>query len=338
MRVPGDHRRVDIHNHVIPQPCLERIRAAPEVLEMALEPRSGATWMRHKQGFAYPVPAEFAEAAAKSARLRQAGLDGAVISLAPPLLGYGLDAGIASAFLRTANEGIAAFCASDPARYRGLGAVPLQDVRMAVTELDYAVRVLALVGVEIGTTVNDVPLDNPRFEPFFEAVEALRVPLLLHPAYVATRPGLEAFYFTNVVGNPLETTMAGMRLIAAGVLDRHPRLLICLAHGGGFFPYQLGRLRHAATVRPELKHLQRSPFDYLPHFCFDSITHNARALHFLIEWAGAERVMLGSDFPFDMGDPDPTGTMQRAIDGHPEWERLIGVDNAVRTFAFPAAH
>jgi len=331
-----DHRRIDVHNHVIPQACLDRIDRAPAALEMALELRDGITWVRHRQGYTYPIEAEFADPASKAERLRRARFDGAIVSLAPPLFSYGLEADIAGPFLRVANEGIAAFCATDRMRYRGLASVPLQDVGTAANELEYAVRVLGLVGVEIGTNVNGVPLDDLRFQPFFEAVEALGVPVFVHPSYVGMRPGMEAFYFTNVIGNPLETAITGMRLIAGGILDRHPRLLMGLAHGGGFLPYQLGRLRHAATVRPELKHLQRSPFEYLPHFYFDSITHNARALRFLIEWAGAERVMLGSDFPFDMGDPDPVGAMREAVSAHPEWEQLIAAGNAIRIFGFPA--
>jgi aminocarboxymuconate-semialdehyde decarboxylase len=215
-----------------------------------------------------------------------------------------------------------------------VAAVPLQDVPAAVRELEHAVGALGLVGVEIGTTVNGRALDDPGLDPFFASAEALQVPVLVHPSYVGTRPGLEAFYFTNVLGNPLETTMAAMRLIAGGVLDRHPKLVLCLAHGGGFLPYQLGRLRHAATVRPELRHLKRSPLEYLNQFYFDSITHHPLALRYLIEWAGADRVMLGSDFPYDMGDPDPVGTFEDAVVGHPEWEQFVTSGTAKRLFRF----
>jgi aminocarboxymuconate-semialdehyde decarboxylase len=327
-------RRLDIHNHVIPQSCLDRVRAEPAALQMRIEDHAGKPWMQHQQGYAYPLHSEFSDPTAKLARLTQAHLDGAVLSLAPPLLAYSLDPAVATPFLRRANEGIAAFCAADPARYRGVAAVPLQDVPASVRELEHAVGALGLVGVEIGTMVNGRALDDPSLEPFFASAEALQVPVLIHPAYVGTRPGLEAFYFTNVLGNPLETTMAAMRLIAGGVLDRHPKLVLCLAHGGGFLPYQLGRLRHAATVRPELRHMARSPLEYLNQFYFDSITHHPLALRFLIEWAGADRVMLGSDFPYDMGDPDPVRTFEDAIDGHREWEELISSGTAKRLFRF----
>ncbi len=328
-------RHIDVHNHVIPAECLDRVRAGPDALQMRVEARGGAPWMQHQQGYAYPLHAEFADPVAKRAHLTTARFDGAVLSLAPPLFAYWLDPQVAAPFLRAANEGIAAFCSTDPRRYGGLAAVPLQDVSTAVRELEHAVRTLKLVGVEVGTTVNGAALDDVRFEPFFEAVEALGVPILLHPSYVGTRPGLEAFYLTNVIGNPLETTMAAMRLIAGGVLDRHPRLAVCLAHGGGFLPYQLGRLRHAATVRPELRHLTRSPLQYRSRFYFDSITHDPQALRFLIDWAGPERVMLGSDFPYDMGDPDPVGTFEQAIDGHSEWEHGVAAGNAARFFRLP---
>jgi len=327
--------RIDVHNHIIPTPCIDRVRASPDALQMRIEARTEGSWMQHQQGYTYPLHTEFTDPTAKGAHLTAARLDRAVLSLAPPLFAYWLDARMATPFLRAANEGMAAFCAAQPHRYRGLAAVPLQDTGAAVRELEYAVRTLGLVGVEIGTNVNGAPLDDPRFEAFFEAVEGFDIPVLLHPSYVGTRPGLEAFYFTNVLGNPLETTAAAMRLIAGGVLDRHPRLAVCLAHGGGFLPYQLGRFRHAATVRPELRHLTRSPLEYRSRFTFDSITHDPRALRFLIEWAGPDQVMLGSDFPYDMGDPDPVGTFEHAIAGHPEWAESVAGGNAVSFFRLP---
>jgi len=325
---------IDAHNHVIPTSCLELARRDPAGYQVAVERRGALTWLRHAQGYEYELQAEFHDPAAKLDRLERASIDGAIVSLSPTFFGYWLDREHAEQIVRAANEGIAAFCARSTERLRGLGVVPLDDVESAVKELEYAIQSLGLVGVEIGTNVNGRSLDDVSFEPFFAAVEALNVPVFIHPSYVGLRAGLEQFYLTNVVGNPVETTVAGMRLIAGGVLDRHPQLVVGLAHGGGFFPYQLGRLRHAATVRPELKQPKRSPMEYKDQFHFDSITHDPRALRFLIEWAGAERVVLGSDFPFDMADPNPVETLEQALPDYGEMKDQVMGDNARRIYGF----
>jgi aminocarboxymuconate-semialdehyde decarboxylase len=181
--------------------------------------------------------------------------------------------------------------------------VPLQNPEAAAQELRRAVVNLGLRGVQIGTTMENVPLDDPRFEPFFATAAELNVPVMLHPYYVGTRAEFADFYLTNLTRNPLETCLAASRLILSGCLDRHPNLTIILVHAGGFMPYQVGRLDHGFRVRTETRaKIASPPSSYLRRFYFDTITHAAVPLKFLIELVGPDRVLLGTDIPFDMAD------------------------------------
>jgi aminocarboxymuconate-semialdehyde decarboxylase len=148
-----------------------------------------------------------------------------------------------------------------------------------------------------------IPLDDERFEPFFAAAAELDVPVMLHPYHTGAPPELADFYMRNLVGNPLETGVAASRLILSGCLDRHPQLTIILVHGGGFMPYQVGRLDHGFRVRRETSaRINAPPSSYLRRFYFDTVTHASLPLKFLVELVGADRVVFGTDIPFDMAD------------------------------------
>jgi aminocarboxymuconate-semialdehyde decarboxylase len=197
---------------------------------------------------------------------------------------------------------------------RWLASVPLQDPAAAAGELERAAGE-GCIGVEIATGLADGRrLDAPEFEPFWTEAERLGLPVTLHPAYVEHHPGLKDFYFENVLGFLFETSIAIERLISAGVLDRHPELQIVLVHGGGYFPYQGGRLRHARTVRKELAESPEDPWAYLHRIWFDIVTHDAQALRYLVERVGAGRVVLGTDLPFDMALPEPMRLLADAVD------------------------
>ena len=190
------------------------------------------------------------------------------------------------------------------------------------------------VGVEIGTAVAGRRLDEPEFEPFWSAAERLGIPVTLHPAYGEHNPALDAYYFENVLGFLFETTITIERLIVAGVLDRHPGLRLVLLHGGGYFPYQVGRLRHARTVRPELEDAPADPWSYRDRLHFDIITHDPSALAYLIERAGPDRVVMGTDLPFDMATPDPIGLLEAAASD--DAARAIAERNPAALYGFPA--
>jgi aminocarboxymuconate-semialdehyde decarboxylase len=253
-----------------------------------------------------------------------------VVSVAPPLFYYHLEPAAADAICRAANTGLSDFCAAAPDRLRWMAHVPMCSPTLAVDTLRQA-HSQGCVGVEVGSSIAGVRLDDESIEPFWAEVEKLSLPVFMHPAYNAQSDALEPFYFQNVIGNQLETTIAIERLICAGVLDRHPALVLMLAHAGGYFPYQAGRLRHAISVRPELASVNPDPWSYLPQLRFDCITHDVAAAAYLISRVGADRVVLGTDLPFDMGLTRPYDFLCQAV-GAKTAER-IAVDNASALFA-----
>ena len=293
---------IDIHTHFIPPEFVGDARAGRALDRITIEHRDGAEWLAHPQGYRYPLSPEFFDVQAKHREMDRLGIDRAVLSLTPTLFFYWLEAAAAREFCQQANSSMAAFVAQSD-RLDGLAVVPLQDPDAATTELHRAVTEIGLRGVEIGTTMEDVPLDDRRFDGFFDAAEALDVPVMLHPYYVGVRKQLADFYMTNLTGNPLETCIAASRLILSGFFDRHPRLKVVLVHSGGFMPFQIGRLDHGFRVRPETKAaISSPPSGYLRRFWYDTITHASTPLKFLIELAGKDRVVLGTDLPFDMAD------------------------------------
>ena len=292
----------DIHTHFIPPEFVADARAGRALDRIQLQRRDGVEWLVHPQGYGYPLSPEFFDLEDKHREMDRLGIASALLSLTPTLFFYWLDAAAAGDFCRRANESLAGFVAASD-HLEGVAVVPLQDPAAATAELRRAVRDLGLRGVEIGTTMETVPLDDRRFSPFFAAAEELDVPVLLHPYYVGTRPNLADFYMTNLTGNPLETCIAASRLILSGFLDRHPRLKVVLVHAGGFMPYQIGRLDHGFRMRSESNAaISAPPSTYLRRFWYDTITHAATPLKFLIELVGADRVMFGTDLPFDMAD------------------------------------
>ena len=299
--------KIDVHNHAFPAEALDLLRREA-VYGVTL---TGSHWHGGKHVDFEIVPA-FVEPEAKLAELEAKGLDGALVSVAPPLLYHHVDADAGEQMARTANAGLRAIVDAAPDRFGWLATVPLQDVERAVAVLEEARRDGA-VGVQIATTVAGRPLDDEGLDPFWAAAERLGLPVTIHPAYNEPHRGMDDFYFANVIGNQLETTIAIERLIAAGTLARHPGLRIVLVHAGGYFQWQAGRLRHARTVRPELAD-SPGPWEALDQLWFDTITHDRGALRFLLEQVGAERVVMGTDLPFDMATPEPVSELLAATD------------------------
>jgi aminocarboxymuconate-semialdehyde decarboxylase len=299
---------VDVHNHVIPSFVLEE---AERGALFGLRVDDG--WVVHPEGFRYPVTPDFWDPEEKLADMDAHGLDVAILSIAPTLFLYDEPATEAVAFARRANDAVAGMAATSP-RLAGLATLPLQDPSGAAEELRRSVEELGLRGAQIGTSGADrLPLDDQALAPVLAEAERLGVPLMLHPYYVGLKPGLTDYYFTNSIGNPLDTCIAAARLIHAGTLDRHPGLRLVLVHAGGFLPYQLGRLDHAHAVRKEPRvEISAAPSSYLRRFWIDSITHADDALGFLESLIGTDRMVIGTDLPFDMADREPVERLRRA--------------------------
>jgi aminocarboxymuconate-semialdehyde decarboxylase len=235
--------------------------------------------------------------------MRADGLERRVLSPPPFTVRYWEDPRSGAELCRALNDSLAeAVTGHDD--LVGLATVPLQDIDAAIAELERATRELGLVGVEVGTFVGDENLADPRLEPFFAAVEQAGLPVLIHPDF-RPNPRWSDYYLINLLGLPVESAIALSNLVFAGTLDRHPDLRLCVVHGGGVAPYLYGRWDTGWQVRTETKlRISRPPSDYLRLVYCDTLTHSVEALAYLIRVAGPERVVLGTDNPFDVRDRD----------------------------------
>ncbi len=310
MATPTTHPIIDVHSHVIPERIVAAMQADPDRFQVRIEGEGAGRKVVHRQGYAYPLFAEFQQAAAKLEAMDRKRVDVSVISPAPPMFFYWADADLALAAAQLVNDGVADMVAANPARLRGMASVPMQHPDAAVAELERVVRAYGFKAVEIGTSIEGAQLAEPRFRGLLRRASELGVFVFAQPYYVGAKAGLEDYYLTNLIGNPLDTTVMLANLIYSGALDELPELKLLLAHGGGFAPYQIGRLVHGHRVRPEARaHTNSSPADLLKRIYFDSLVFEPQALRYLIDLVGADHVCVGTDSPFDMADQDPDGTI-----------------------------
>ena len=298
---------IDVHTHFIPAFAIEE---ATNGECMGVRCEDG--WFVHPEGFRYPVGPEFSDPAEIVSAMDGRGIDVVVLSVIPPFFFYEHPAEENVPFARRTNDALGGLVREND-RIEGFATLPLQAGDGAAAELERCVTELGLRGAQIGTSsAKGQPLDAGELEALFETASRLRVPLMLHSTYVGLKAGLEDFYLTNTVGNLLDTTVASSRLIHSGVFDRHEHLSIVLVHAGGYLPWQIGRFDHAFSVRQEPRvSIDRQPSEYLDRFWMDTITHSDESLEFLASRIGVERVVLGTDIPFDMGDPMPLDRIKR---------------------------
>jgi len=322
---------IDIHNHAIPQRVFDLVEREPEYgVSLA-----GGTWHGPNIGDFALVEA-WASPDAKLRELDGKGLDGAVVSIAPkPLYFFELPLAPQSAVARETNLGLAEYCAVHPDRLRWMAHVPLGWPEAAAEMLDEAVA-LGASGVQVGTSAADRRLDNPALDPFWETVERLNVPVFIHPGYELQIPAFADWNLGAIIGLPLETTIALERLVCAGHFDRYPSLRVVGAHGGGFFPYNVGRLRNYIRVRPALRDLPSEPWSYVGRIKFDCLVYDEDSIRFLVQKAGAENVMIGTDCSFSSAPVAPVDDLRAAIDDDAEF-RLAAGGNAAELFGFSSA-
>lgn len=240
------------------------------------------------------------------------GVDVQAISPSPGQYYYFAPADLGRQAATIVNDGIAQAVARHPDRLVGMGTVPLQNVEMAITEMRRCVTDLGLRGIEISSNVNGVELADATLRPFFAAAEELGILLFIHPLGFTHGQRLAEHYLDNIVGNPLESTIALSHLIFGGVLDAYPGLKLCVAHGGGYLPAYWGRMDHAFHARADCRqHIARKPSSYLRQVWLDTLVFDPDQLDSLVQTHGADRLCLGSDYPFDMAEPDPVGSLSR---------------------------
>lgn len=249
------------------------------------------------------------------------GIDIQAISVAPPQYFYWTERDLGVRLARMQNNNLARIVDDHPDRFVGLGTLPLQDVDASLTELDRLVGELGFRGIEICTSVNGDDFDDPRFEPLFARIQDLDVFVLMHPNGFWHGERLADYYLINTVGMPLDSTVSMARMIFGGVFERYSDLKICVVHGGGYLPFYPARFDHAYRVREDCReHISRPPSTYLRQLHFDTMVFEAEDLALLISRYGADHVLLGSDYPYDMGVDDPVGFVN-SVEGLDDKER-----------------
>jgi aminocarboxymuconate-semialdehyde decarboxylase len=299
---------IDLHAHFVPRAFLEAIEKEGAQNGASLR-RDGKDPTMVVGGRPYgPITRHYFETRPRIAEMDKTRVDMQVLSLCPPMV-YWADGDLGPRLARTFNDELAAAVDEEPDRLAGLATVPLQDVAAATAELERAIG-LGLKGVAIGSNVNGKDLDHADFLPFFAKAEALRALVFIHPLDVIGVERIRSYYLHNGLGNPFDTAVAAARLTMGGVLDRFPRLQVCLAHAGGALPYLVGRLDRVYKMRPEAREkARRRPSAYLRRFHYDTVAHSELALRYLVDLVGNDRVVVGSDYRFDMGCLDPRRTL-----------------------------
>ena len=331
---------IDVHCHIAPESCLPMEAVGPDGgtygLSFGKDGRGACCPVINGQVNANCEPEQLYDIDRRLREMDASGVDMQVLSPVPFFYFYNLPAEECAERARRINAAISDVAAARPDRFRGMATVPMQDPERAVRELEHAVQELGLHGVEICSNVAGRNYDEPGFAQFFEAAERLEVPIFVHPDNVAAADRLRRHYLSNLIGNPLDSAICVASLIFGGVLDAHPGLEIVVAHGGGVAPILVGRWTHGRKVRPESRMSAEPPAAYLDKLYYDTITHDPRVLRFVCELAGASRVLLGTDYPFDMGDVEPLESIAR-LEGCDESERdLIRGGTAARLYGIAA--
>jgi aminocarboxymuconate-semialdehyde decarboxylase len=306
---------IDVHAHILPPALLDQLARAPRPgFAMEVGGDGGRRVTLGGRTMRNPVPPGMDSLEIRLREMERQGVSAQLMSPWIALVPNHLEEADAFWLAEALNDGIAQVVRANPDRFIAIGSAPLQWPERAAAMLRPMMNDLGLRGIEINTTLGpDRFLDDRSLDPFWAEAEALGAFIMIHPSLGGTEKRFERYYLNNLIHNPLETTVAGAHLIFGGVMERFPELKICLVHGGGLLPYNMGRLRRGRLVRPETEvAMSGSVEDSYRRLLFDTVTHSVPALRFLVQEVGASQVLLGSDYPFDMADPDLVETVREA--------------------------
>ena len=328
-------RIVDMHAHML-VPAVEALVADHPERRAALRATaaaSGEASTEHNHAlFADDYLPKLTDIELRLQRMDAMSVDMQAVSISPTQYYYWADPALAAAIARTANEHLASVCAAHPDRFVGLATVTLQHPGLAAEQLSYAMRTLGLKGCQVSTLIGAAELADPRHDVFWQRAQDLGAVVFIHPLGCTLAERVRPYYLTNIIGQPVETTLALSHLIFGGTLDRYPGLKICAAHGGGYLPSYLGRSDHGYLVRPESRTMRHPPSTYLKRMWFDSLVYTPQALEHLVREVGAERVVIGTDYPFDMGVDNPLAQIAAADLSEADREKIRG-ENACALLA-----
>jgi aminocarboxymuconate-semialdehyde decarboxylase len=296
-------RTIDTHTHILTLETAALIqKAAPKVpiTYTAIDADGGVLDVA---GVAYRVfPTGGFDIPRRLKDMDDAGVDVHVLSATPQTYLYGLGDELSPIVAAIQNDQIAKHVAAHPTRFLGIGTLPIAQPQKAADELRRIVTKLGLKGAMFASNIQGRNLDDPGFEPLWATAQELGAFMFVHPNNIAGADRLKSYYLANLIGNPLDTTIAAASLYFGGVMDRYPKMKVMLAHGGGFTPYQAARWEHGWAVRPEpKKNIPKQPVNIAGRFIYDTILHSAQTLEAMIGLVGVDKVMLGSDYPYDMG-------------------------------------
>ena len=324
-------RAIDVHTHIVPEKFPAYTGVGKDIPWPSMAPANachchvmikGSVYRTVHQGCWLPDE--------RVGAMDKTGVGLQCLSPMPELLSYWLPAADGQVLIRFLNDEIARMVSRHPARFVGLGAVPLQDLDLALRELEYVIGELKFPGIEIASHVNGVSIGDARFEPIFAACEKMGAAIFVHALRPAGQDRIVGSVAEQVICFPGDIGLAGASMITGGMAERHPKLRIAFSHGGGVFSILLARLSHAWKLMPKLKEaMPQEPGVYARRFFYDTILFDTSALKHVIHTFGSSQVVVGSDYPFNMGDPDPVGTVNQAgLDA--QTMRAILYENAER--------
>jgi aminocarboxymuconate-semialdehyde decarboxylase len=299
---------IDTHSHWYPIEWL-RLFEKDGASEGARLEKSGSKYTIRTDRIVNGFDEEFVDVDLRLAGMDRQGVDVHAVSLTAPMV-YWASPAFGLALSQAYNDAASALHRKHPERFVGLAMVPMQAPELAVKEMERAAKLPGMRGLYVGTNINGANLDEKRFWDVYTKAEELGWTVFLHPLDTVGQDRTARYYLKNLIGNPYDTGVAAAHLIFGGVLDAFPKLEVNLPHAGGTFPWLIGRWDHGTKVRPELKHMKKMPSEYLRRFTYDTIGHNDQINLNLIGLVGADRVVLGSDYCFDMGLADPVGTVE----------------------------
>lgn len=303
--------QIDVHSHFLPPKVLEYFQEHKDIFQIEVIQTPDKKLLKLPGGGFHPLSDGFTNYEKRLADMEKSGTTKSVLSAAPVLFFYELDAKYAYDVAVICNDYAADLAKRYPDKFDAMATVPLQDMDLALLELERVRSQYGIHAVETGCILPGYMPDSEYMYPFYEYCEKNNILIFIHPTFTGREPPYDKYYNMNLIGYVQETNWALNRMIFGGVFEKFPGLRILACHGGGLFPYQFGRLIHGWQVRPEAKEsCPKSPENYLKNIYFDTITHWPAALQFLAEQFGSEQIMLGTDYPYDMADAAPDETLK----------------------------
>ena len=299
--------KIDIHTHIMPDKMPNWVQKFGYGEFIHLEHRNCKACMMKGDKLFREVEDNCLDAQVRMKDMDETEVDIQVLSTIPVLFNYWARSKDGNDTARFFNDHIADTVAKNPKRFMGLGTLPMQDIDLAIKEMERCVLELEMPGIEIGSNINGINLNDEQFFPFYKRAEELGCSLFIHPWEMMGQDQMQRYWLPWLVGMPAETSRAICSMIFGGVLTKFPKLKVAFAHGGGSFPGTIGRIEHGFNVRPDLVAIDNeiNPSDYIGKFWIDSLVHDDKALEFIIDIMGEDKICLGSDYPFPLGEHHP---------------------------------